>query len=187
MDEGIRWKHIIEKKFRRQLPLDIEYCSPISIRAMLLDVYTPAPILDRIAQAYCDDEEIMRDILDTLLTREGYAVRLVGDAATGLELARTSSFDAAIVDVMMPGMDGITALDELKKIDEELPVLMITAYASVENAIAAMKRGASCPVEPRSATPSQAIDIKPRQSGATDPLGRTAPAHLSRRLVNRSG
>ncbi len=89
-----------------------------------------------------DDEEIMREILEALLSREGYHVRLFSDAAAGLEAARTSSFDAAIVDVMMPGMDGITALDELKKIDEELPVLMITAFASVENAIAAMKRGA---------------------------------------------
>ena len=44
--------------------------------------------------------------------------------------------------MMMPGMDGISALDELKKIDDDLPVLMITAFASVENAIAAMKRGA---------------------------------------------
>jgi two-component system response regulator PilR (NtrC family) len=89
-----------------------------------------------------DDEEIMREILEALLTREGYDVRLFADAATALDVARTTSFDAAIVDVMMPGMDGIQALDELKKIDEELPVLMITAFASVENAIAAMKRGA---------------------------------------------
>ena len=51
-------------------------------------------------------------------------------------------FDAAIVDVMMPGMDGIATLDELKKLDDDLPVLMITAFASVETAIAAMKRGA---------------------------------------------
>src|SRR5260370_33520971 len=43
---------------------------------------------------------------------------------------------------MLPGMDGVRALDELKKIDDDLPVVMITAYASVENAIAAMKRGA---------------------------------------------
>jgi two-component system response regulator PilR (NtrC family) len=89
-----------------------------------------------------DDEEIMREILETLLTREGYQVRLVGTAAEGLDLARTMPFDAAIVDMMMPGMDGISALDELKKIDDDLPVLMITAFASVENAIAAMKRGA---------------------------------------------
>ncbi len=89
-----------------------------------------------------DDEEIMREILETLLAREGYDVRLAANAEEGLQLARSVPFDAAIVDVMMPGMDGISALDELKKIDEELPVLMITAFASVENAIAAMKRGA---------------------------------------------
>jgi len=89
-----------------------------------------------------DDEEIMREILETLLSREGYQVRLAANAAEGLELARTLPFDAVILDVMMPGMDGITALDEIKKIDDELPVLMITAFASIENAIAAMKRGA---------------------------------------------
>ena len=89
-----------------------------------------------------DDEEIMREILDALLTREGHTVRLAADAAEGLELARTMSFDAAIVDIMMPGMDGMTALDELKKIDDDLPVIMITAFASVESAINAMKRGA---------------------------------------------
>src|SRR5215217_5844777 len=89
-----------------------------------------------------DDEEIMREILDALLTRQGYSVRLAENAAQGLDLARTMSFDAAVVDMMMPGMDGISALDELKKIDDDLPVMMITAFASVENAIAAMKRGA---------------------------------------------
>jgi DNA-binding NtrC family response regulator len=89
-----------------------------------------------------DDEEIMREILEALLTREGYAVRLAASGAEGLDLARAMPFDAAIVDVMLPGMNGVQALDELKKIDDDLPVLMITAYASVENAIAAMKRGA---------------------------------------------
>jgi DNA-binding NtrC family response regulator len=89
-----------------------------------------------------DDEEIMREILETLLTREGYQVRLVANGAEGLDLARTMSFDAAIVDMMMPGMDGISALEEIKKIDDDLPVIMITAFASVENAISAMKRGA---------------------------------------------
>ena len=89
-----------------------------------------------------DDEEIMREILEALLTREGHQVRLAANAAEGLDLARTMSFDAAIVDMMMPGMDGISALEELKKIDDDLPVIMITAFASVENAISAMKRGA---------------------------------------------
>jgi two-component system response regulator PilR (NtrC family) len=89
-----------------------------------------------------DDEEIMREILETLLTREGYEVRLAASGAEGLELARAVPFDAAIVDIMMPGLDGIATLDELKRIDEDLAVIIITAYASVESAISAMKTGA---------------------------------------------
>ena len=89
-----------------------------------------------------DDEEIMRDILETLLTREGYTVRLASSGEEGLELARAMPFDAAIVDIMMPGIDGIATLDELKRIDEDLAVLIITAYASVGSAISAMKAGA---------------------------------------------
>ena len=84
----------------------------------------------------------MREILDALLAREGYRVRLASSAEEGLDLARSLPFDAAIVDVMMPGMDGLAMLEELKKLDEDLPVLMVTAYASVETAITAMKRGA---------------------------------------------
>ena len=89
-----------------------------------------------------DDEDIMREILDALLTREGYHVRMATSGAEGIELVKTVPFDAAIVDVMMPGIDGIGTLEEIKKLDDELPVLMITAFASVESAIAAMKRGA---------------------------------------------
>jgi two-component system response regulator PilR (NtrC family) len=89
-----------------------------------------------------DDEEIMREILEALLTREGYHVRLAASGEEGLEQARSFPFDAVLVDVMMPGMDGLALLDELKKLDEELPVMMVTAFASVETAIQAMKHGA---------------------------------------------
>jgi two-component system, NtrC family, response regulator PilR len=89
-----------------------------------------------------DDEEIMREILDALLTREGYEVRLAAGGLEGLDVARAVPVDAVIVDVMMPDMDGISTLEELKKIDEDVAVIMITAFASVETAIAAMKRGA---------------------------------------------
>src|SRR6187401_2316107 len=89
-----------------------------------------------------DDEDIMREILETLLTREGYEVRLSASGAEGLELARSVPFDAAIVDIMMPGLDGIATLDELKRIDDDLAVVILTAYASVESAISAMKSGA---------------------------------------------
>ncbi len=89
-----------------------------------------------------DDEEIMREILEALLTREGYQVRLAATGAEGIELAKSVPFDTAIVDLMMPGIDGMATLQELKKADDELPILMITAFASVESAISAMKLGA---------------------------------------------
>lgn len=63
MDQPSIWKVIFAKRFRRQLPLDVEHCSPIALRAIILDVRTPADILDRIAQAYSDDEELLRDLV----------------------------------------------------------------------------------------------------------------------------
>ena len=89
-----------------------------------------------------DDEEIMREILQTLLEREGCRVSLAASGEEGLTLARSQPFDVAIVDIMMPGIDGIETLDELRRLDEDLPVILITASASVDRSVAAMKRGA---------------------------------------------
>jgi DNA-binding NtrC family response regulator len=89
-----------------------------------------------------DDEEVMRDVLSSLLSSAGYVVTLAQDGAQGLALAKKGGFDAAIVDVMLPEISGLQVLDELKKADPDLAVLMITAFASVETAITAMKKGA---------------------------------------------
>jgi two-component system response regulator PilR (NtrC family) len=89
-----------------------------------------------------DDEEVMRDVLQTLLQGAGYSVTLAEDGPAGLALARKQSFDAAIVDVMLPELGGLEVLEELKRADPDLVVLMITAFASVETAITAMKKGA---------------------------------------------
>jgi two-component system response regulator PilR (NtrC family) len=89
-----------------------------------------------------DDEEVMRDVLQTLLSDAGYRVTLAHDGAEGLALARKGAFDAAIVDVMLPEVGGLEVLQELKRIDGDQVVLMITAFASVETAIQAMKKGA---------------------------------------------
>jgi DNA-binding NtrC family response regulator len=89
-----------------------------------------------------DDEEVMRDVLMTLLSKAGYNVTLAENGAEGLSVARRGSFDAVILDVMLPEMGGLDVLEELKRIDPELVVLMITAFASVETAITAMRKGA---------------------------------------------
>jgi DNA-binding NtrC family response regulator len=89
-----------------------------------------------------DDEEVMRDVLGTLLTQAGYRVTLAKDGAEGLASARKHSYDAAIVDVMLPEVGGLEVLEEIKRVDPDLVVMMITAFASVETALQAMKKGA---------------------------------------------
>jgi len=63
MDPSSKWSIIFLSKFKRQLPLDVEHCSPLALRSIILDVRTPGHILDRIAQAYCEDEDVMRDLV----------------------------------------------------------------------------------------------------------------------------
>jgi two-component system response regulator PilR (NtrC family) len=89
-----------------------------------------------------DDEEVMRDVLGRVLAQAGYDVSFAETGPQALELARKGGYAAAIVDVMLPEMGGLEVLEELKKQDPEVVVLMITAYASMEMAIDAIKKGA---------------------------------------------
>src|SRR5437773_12333537 len=89
-----------------------------------------------------DDEPIIRDSLAEFLTQEGFAVTACGSAEEALRRARETAFAVAICDVQLPGMDGVALLDRLLKISPETFVLLITAYGTVENAVAAFQRGA---------------------------------------------
>jgi hypothetical protein len=63
MDPQSKWAVILARSRRRKLlPLDVEHCSPIALRNIIQDVRTPDSILERIAQAYCEDEDILRDL-----------------------------------------------------------------------------------------------------------------------------
>ncbi|HEX8186179.1 MAG TPA: sigma-54 dependent transcriptional regulator [Blastocatellia bacterium] len=89
-----------------------------------------------------DDEEVMRDVLDSLLTSEGYQVELAKTGEEGLDKFEQHAFDLVLLDVSMPGMGGLRTLEEILKLDGEAVIIMITAYATFDTAIAAMQRGA---------------------------------------------
>jgi DNA-binding NtrC family response regulator len=89
-----------------------------------------------------DDEDVVREVFQRLLKSEGYHAELCISGEEGLKLIREREFDAVILDVMMNGIGGLATLQELRKMDPDLPVLMLTAYASLENAIECMKQGA---------------------------------------------
>ncbi len=89
-----------------------------------------------------DDEKSMREFLRIFLEKEGYEVRCFSDGRLAVESFKENAYDLAISDLRMEGMDGVTLLKELKDLDPHIPVLMITAYASIDTAIEAMKLGA---------------------------------------------
>jgi DNA-binding NtrC family response regulator len=90
----------------------------------------------------CDDEEIMRDVLETILSTAGYKVDLARTGEEALEAYSQKSYDVVLMDVSMPGMGGLTALEALITNDPEAVVLMITAYATFDTAISAWEKGA---------------------------------------------
>ncbi len=89
-----------------------------------------------------DDELSMREFLKILLEKEGYAISTAADGTSALALAETKHFDLAISDIRMPGMSGLELLAQLKNRQPDLPVIMITAFASPDDAVTAMKNDA---------------------------------------------
>lgn len=88
-----------------------------------------------------DDEQGMRELLEIMLAREGYIVVTAADATKALQRCRKEVFDLIITDLKMPNIDGLAFLKEAKKISPGSMVILITAYASAETALAAMKEG----------------------------------------------
>ena len=90
-----------------------------------------------------DDESIIRYSLDAWLgDEEGYRVTMAESGAEALAKLASSPFHLMLLDIKMPGMDGVEVLEKAKAIQPDLQVLMMTAYATVETAVAAMKIGA---------------------------------------------
>ncbi len=89
-----------------------------------------------------DDEPVIHDILGQLLTSEGYEVDLSASGEEALEKYSSQAYDVTLLDLLMPGLDGLEVLKGIKRIDPRAVIIIITAYASVESAINAMKMGA---------------------------------------------
>jgi len=89
-----------------------------------------------------DDELIVRDSLKELLEDEGYSVDMAESGTAALECLSGQKYNLMLLDIKMPGMDGVTVLRKVKEGFPDLTVLMMTAYATVETAVEAMKIGA---------------------------------------------
>ena len=90
-----------------------------------------------------EDEAKMRRLLELNLTEEGYTVLTAADAEAGLNILRQEKIDLIVTDLKLPGMNGLEFLQAIKRTNATLPVVVMTAFGTVETAVEAMKAGAS--------------------------------------------
>jgi DNA-binding NtrC family response regulator len=90
-----------------------------------------------------EDEAKMRRLLELNLGEDGFQTLSAPDVETGLDLLRQNSVDLVLTDLKLPGMGGLEFLQTIKRQNANLPVVVMTAYGSVETAVEAMKAGAS--------------------------------------------
>lgn len=89
-----------------------------------------------------DDEQGMCNLLKKIIEAEGYKVTEATSGEDAISVVKKGNIDLVVMDVIMPGIGGMGALRKIKKINEDIPVIMITGYASVKIASESMKSGA---------------------------------------------
>ena len=89
-----------------------------------------------------DDEKLMRISLESQLKKEGYSVKSVDNALDGLKMVKSEEYDVVVTDLRLSGMSGIDFLKEIKKHNQEIIVVIMTAYGTLESAVSAIKEGA---------------------------------------------
>ncbi|MDY6967867.1 MAG: response regulator [Spirochaetota bacterium] len=101
-----------------------------------------------------DDEAVIRDGCTKILTKEGWEAESVEDGLKGIERIKSKDFDLVLLDLMMPGLNGLEVINEVNKISSDIYIIVITGFATVETAVEAMKRGAYDYI-PKPFTPDQ--------------------------------
>lgn len=89
-----------------------------------------------------DDEHEFLELMNNRLQKRGFTVECASNGEKALELVKDHPFDAMVLDVKMPGIDGIEVLRRVKQMKPELPVLLLTGHASVEAAMTGVETGA---------------------------------------------
>jgi DNA-binding response OmpR family regulator len=121
-----------------------------------------------------DDEELLRHTLARVLKRAGYDVAMAGEGHEALRLLSENDFDLVYLDIRLPGMDGLQILKGIRENDGKMPVVLLTAYGSLQTALEALRLGATDyllkPVDPevlvartRTVLTEQAVERRKRE------------------------
>jgi DNA-binding NtrC family response regulator len=86
-----------------------------------------------------DDDEAIREYMETFLTKDGYEVKTLADPEEAPEEVKNGGYHLVVLDLMMPGLDGVQALEKIRKVDDDVAVVIFTGYPSLETAVQSMK------------------------------------------------
>jgi len=86
-----------------------------------------------------DDDKAICEYMETFLTRDGFEVKTLSDPETAPEEVKNGGYHLVVLDLMMPGMDGVEALTRIRKVDSDVAVVIFTGYPSLETAVQSMK------------------------------------------------
>lgn len=116
--------------------------SPLYSCALLYNGETSEPTVDKEKVLVVDDEEAIREVVSTLLEAQGYRCTICANGRLALDSFRADTFDLVLSDIVMPEMDGLKLLSELRRDDPDVPVIMVTAMHDIAIALEAIRAGA---------------------------------------------
>lgn len=99
------------------------------------------PTDDAIAILIVEDDKFMRDLLFRHLTQQGFQVSVAETGIEAIDQIRETNFQMALIDILLPDMDGLELVDGMKKIHSDIILIMMTGHPSLETALEAMKKG----------------------------------------------
>ena len=130
---------------RAQAVLDTRHFGLFQVKQRILEFLAAKTLCSKARQTILivDDEEIARANMEHVLKKEGYTCHCAGNGAEALEVMAREDVDLVITDLKMERMDGIELLQEVNRISPEIPVIMVTGFATVSSAVDALKKGAA--------------------------------------------
>jgi DNA-binding NtrC family response regulator len=86
-----------------------------------------------------DDDDAIREYMETFLTKDGYEVKTLANPEDAADEVKNGGYHLVVLDLMMPGLDGVQALEKIRKVDDDVAVVIFTGYPSLETAVQSMK------------------------------------------------
>ncbi len=130
---------------RAQAVLEARHCGLSQVKQRILEFLAAKTLCSKAQKSILvvDDEEIARSNMQHVLSKDGYSCRCAANGIEALRVLAEEEIDLVITDLKMDRMDGLQLLQQINRLSPEIPVIMVTGFATVSSAVEALKKGAA--------------------------------------------